>query len=266
MLAAWLAERLQAGDAAALISVAGVQGSAPREVGAAMGVSAKGLCGTIGGGALEAEAIRAARLMLKRRESSQDIDQPLGPEIGQCCGGRVRLRLVRVTEETVAACRQDEITAKAVWPSVLIFGAGHTGAALARALAPLPLNISVIDQRAEWLSKIISPTNGFTVKQVETALPEAEVAAAPPRAAFVIMTHDHALDFMIAEAALTRGDAAYVGMIGSASKRAKLVADLTRKGVASDLLTCPIGGAGPRDKRPEVIAAATAAEIAGALL
>lgn len=261
MLAAWLAARLDAGEAAALVTVSGVQGSAPREAGAAMGVSRRAFCGTIGGGALEAEAIAKARLMLDRGELTMAVDQPLGPEIGQCCGGRVQLRIDRATKETVAECRESENAATATNPSVLIFGSGHTGSALAQALTPLPLNIIVIDQRAEWLSK-----QGSTVKQVVTALPEAEVAAAPPRAAFVIMTHDHALDFMIAEAALARGDAAYVGMIGSATKRAKLTADLARKGVAAEPLVCPIGAAGPKDKRPEVIAAATAAEIAAALL
>ena len=97
-------------------------------------------------------------------------------------------------------------------------------------------------------------------------MPEAEIVAAPAGSAFVIMIHDHALDFMIAEAALIRGDAAYVGMIGSGSKRAKLTAELSRKGVAAEALTCPIGAAGPKNKHPEVIAAATAAEIAAALL
>lgn len=261
MLADWLAERLQAGEAAALIRVTGVQGSAPRETGAAMGVSANDLFGTIGGGALEAEAIRAARLMLDRRDRSLDLDQPLGPEIGQCCGGRVQLRITQVDEEMIADMQAGEAKAADNQPSVLIFGAGHTGGALARALAPLPLSVAVIDQRADWLARL-----GTTVKPIETALPEAEVAAAPPGAAFIIMTHDHGLDFLIAEAALARGDAAYVGMIGSASKRAKLIADLRQRGIASDHLICPIGGAGPRDKRPEVIAAITAAEIAAALL
>lgn len=261
MLAAWLAERLQAGDAAALIRVTGIHGSAPRETGAAMGATASGFFGTIGGGALEAEAIRAAKLMLDRRDRSMDLDQPLGPEIGQCCGGRVQLRISQVDEDLIADLQADEAKAADHRPSVLIFGAGHTGGALARALAPLPLSVAVIDQRADWLARL-----GSTVRPIETALPEAEVAAAPPGAAFVIMTHDHGLDFLIAEAALARGDAAYVGMIGSASKRAKLAADLRRKGITSDHLICPIGGAGPRDKRPEVIAAAAAAEIASALL
>ncbi len=261
MLAARLAAWLEAGEDAALVEVIGVQGSAPREAGAVMGVISSQICGTIGGGALEAQVIAAARDMLRSGEASAMIDQPLGPDIGQCCGGRVQLTIARATPDIVESLRNSEEAASAAYPSVLIFGAGHTGCALAKALSPLPLRVSVIDQRSDWLAAL-----AITVNTIETALPEAEVTIAPPGAAFVIMTHDHALDFLIAEAALSRGDAAYVGMIGSASKRARLTADLAHKGVLSDALTCPIGAGGPADKRPEVIAAATAAEIAAILL
>ncbi|MBX2856497.1 MAG: xanthine dehydrogenase accessory protein XdhC [Rhodobacteraceae bacterium] len=261
MLAARLIAWAAAGEAAALVEVTGVAGSAPREVGAQMAVSAQEIAGTIGGGALEAAAIHAARRMLAAGDDTLTLDQPLGPEIGQCCGGRVRLSIRRTDPDLIATIAKAEEEAAQRRPTVLIFGAGHTGAALARALAPLPLNVTVVDQRSEWLADIAPPA-----KRVETALPEAEVAAAPPGAAYIILTHDHSLDFLVAEAALSRGDAAYVGMIGSQTKRAKLVAELTRKGVFHDNLICPIGAAGPSDKRPEVIAAMTAAEVAAKLL
>ena len=261
MLAARLATWLEAGDASALVEVTGVQGSAPREAGAMMGVSAGKICGTIGGGALEAQVITAARVLLRSSEATTTIDQPLGPEIGQCCGGRVQLAITRVSPDIVETVRNSEAAASATQATVLIFGAGHTGGALARALSPLPLRVSVIDQRADWLAPL-----SFTVNTIETALPEAEVVAAQPGTAFVIMTHDHALDFLIAEAALARGDAAYVGMIGSASKRAKLTANLARKGIGTDALICPIGANGPNDKRPTVIALAAAAEITTKIL
>lgn len=261
MLAARLSTWAANGEAAMLIEVMGVQGSAPREVGARMAVSVAEVCGTIGGGALEAEAIKAARKALTDNSDNLTMDQPLGPEIGQCCGGRVQLSIRRVTPEMTVSVAHEEARATAAQPAVMIFGAGHTGGALARALSPLPLAVTVVDQREEWLA-----TLSADVKQVHTALPEAEVAAAPPGAAFVILTHDHAQDFLIVEAAMARGDAAYVGMIGSATKRAKLAADLSRKGLSSLGLTCPIGAGGPDDKRPEVIAALTAAEIVAALL
>ena len=261
MLAARLAVWAKAGEAAALIEVTGVQGSAPRDVGAMMAVTKSDIVGTIGGGALEAEAIKAARDMLATQRDAGTVDQPLGPEIGQCCGGRVQLSISRAGPVLTAKIARREEEAASDRPAVLIFGAGHTGGALARALAALPFNVTVLDQRANWLA-----TLDASVKQIETALPEAEVAAAPSGAAFVILTHDHALDFLIAEAALSRGDAAYVGMIGSATKRAKLVAELSRKAIPSEGLVCPIGAGGPADKRPEVIAAMTAAEVSKALL
>jgi len=81
----------------------------------------------------------------------------------------------------------------------------------------------------------------------------------------VVLTHDHGLDFLLVAEALARGDAAYVGMIGSASKRARLLRFLAERGVAHRGLTCPIGAAGAGDKRPAVIAAFVLAEIMAAL-
>ena len=163
----------------------------------------------------------------------------------------------RLTTETLA--EQTERDRKA--PPVLIFGAGHVGAALAAALAPLPLSVAVIDERAALLAPL-----GAFARTVLTALPETEITAAPPGAAFVVATHDHGLDFLLVEAALARGDAAYVGMIGSASKRAQIATRLAATGLDPARLTCPIGALGARDKRPEVIAAQTAAELVAALL
>ncbi len=234
------------------VTVAATEGSAPRGPGAMIWVTATAISGSIGGGALEHAAIAAARAMLVNREATGMLDLPLGPEIGQCCGGRVRLSLVR--HDVQPAPRAD-------LPKVCIFGAGHVGTALTRALSLLPLSLTVVDERRDWLAPLADHA-----RIVETPLPEAEVKAAPPGAAFVILTHDHALDFLIAEAALARGDAAYVGMIGSATKRARLLADLKRKEISATNLICPIGAGGSRDKRPEVIAANVAAEVAAAVL
>jgi xanthine dehydrogenase accessory factor len=94
-----------------------------------------------------------------------------------------------------------------------------------------------------------------------SVLPEAEIRAAPPGAAFVILTHDHALDFLLAVEALRRPDKAYVGMIGSRTKRATFTRYAANEGVDAQSLVFPIGASFPRDKRPEVIAAFAAAEI-----
>lgn len=200
--------------------------------------------GTIGGGQLEYMAIDRARQMLASGEVEADMDIPLGPEIGQCCGGRVRLQLDRQgpTPET--------------HPDVLIFGAGHVGRALALALQPLPVNATLIDARPEELAQAAT---GLTTRL--TPLPEAEIRAARPGSAVVILTHDHALDFLLAAEALSRRDLSYIGMIGSRTKRAQFLRFADRRGLDTSPLICPIGAGLTHDKRPAVIAATTAAEL-----
>lgn len=229
------------------VRITRARGSTPREEGAEMMVGAEAVTGTIGGGQLEYLAIDRAQQMLARGELRAVMDVPLGPEIGQCCGGRVELTLDR-QPASPAPPR----------PSVLIFGAGHVGRALARAMLPLPVKVRLIDQRPAELALA-------DVRGELTPLPEAEVRRAPPGSAYVILTHDHALDFLIAAEALARLNAAYVGMIGSATKRATFSRFARQRGIDPAPLTCPIGGT-VRDKRPEVIAAFTAAEIMATLL
>ncbi|MDO5369058.1 xanthine dehydrogenase accessory protein XdhC [Paracoccus sp. (in: a-proteobacteria)] len=229
------------------VRITRARGSTPREEGAEMMVGADAVTGTIGGGQLEYLAIDRARQMLARGELRAVMDVPLGPEIGQCCGGRVELTLDR-----------EPASPAPLKPSVLIFGAGHVGRALARAMLPLPVKLRLIDQRPAELALADVPGE-------LTPLPEAEVRRAPSGSAYVILTHDHALDFLIAAEALARGDAAYVGMIGSATKRATFARFARQRGIDPAPLTCPIGGT-VRDKRPEVIAAFTATEIMATLL
>lgn len=233
------------------VAIVRIRGSAPREAGAFMDVHADRLVGTIGGGQLEYMAIAEARRLLAAGGGTMRMDVPLGPAIGQCCGGHVTLQLTVTEGEDVPAPRL---------PTVLIFGAGHVGRALARALSLLPVAFRVIDPRAEELSRL-PPGIG----RVLTPIPEAEIRAALPGAAYVILTHDHALDFLLAAEALGRGDAAYVGMIGSATKRTSFRSWLRRSapGLSDAGLTCPIGAGFSKDKRPEVIAAFTAAELMG---
>ncbi|MBB3997358.1 xanthine dehydrogenase accessory protein XdhC [Aureimonas pseudogalii] len=249
---------LEAGEPAILVTVAKARGSTPREAGAAMVVTAARAVGTVGGGALEMEGIAEARRLLAAGEAVSKLDIPLGPAIGQCCGGRVVLDLARASPALLAQIEAGDAAAKAAHPSVLVFGAGHTGQALARALAPLPLRTLVIDPRADRLADLPPGT-----ARRQAAIPEAEVAAASAGSAFVVATHDHALDFLIASAALARPDAAYVGMIGSATKRESFRRHLAGEGRAGEIdrLVLPIGGAAIRDKRPEVIAALVAAEL-----
>lgn len=242
----------------ALVRVATARGSTPREAGAWMLVSGAATFGTIGGGQLEYMAIDAARAMLARGQDRDSLDIPLGPEIGQCCGGRVGVTLARVDAALAA-----ELRAEAAPPSAaLVFGAGHVGRALAAALALLPLRVVLVDQRAPELA--LAPAGAEVLL---TPLPEEVARTAPPGSAFTVLTHDHALDFLILREVLARGDAAHVGMIGSATKRASFETWARRHGGGVDTraLVCPIGAAGRPDKRPAVIAAFAAAEIMAAL-
>ena len=240
------------------VRIASVQGSAPRETDAEMFVAKDAIFGTVGGGQLEYRAIAHARDMIATGRSADRLNVALGPEIGQCCGGRVRLAFDLIDDATrgeiVTAC----MIARATRPMVHICGAGHVGRALADLFAHLPVHTLLIDSRADELRQCRAP-----VERRLTALPEADIREAPPGSAFIVLTHDHALDFLLTSEALSRGDAAYVGLIGSKTKRAKFERFHSEQSRQSDTarLVCPIGATGSPDKRPEVIAAFVVAEV-----
>ncbi len=248
---------------AVLVTIESAKGSTPREAGAWMIVCETAIYKTIGGGQLEYMAIDKARQMLRSRMKEDAMEIGLGPEIGQCCGGRVRLELRRFDKalrQEIIAAEQREFEAL---PHVYVFGAGHVGNALCRALALLPVRTILVDARQAELDA--APES---VEKKLAAMPEALVAAAPPGSGFLVLTHDHALDFLILKEALARRDASYVGMIGSKSKRATFSSWFMREGGdkgALSRLVCPMGGSAVKDKRPEVIAALTAAEVMTAL-
>lgn len=264
-LAVPLRSLLAARTPAMLVEVDDAKGSTPREQGVAMLVTAERTFGTIGGGRLEWDAIARARELLRAGTAAQRQDLPLGPAIGQCCGGRVTLLFSRAGQDELARLEQAEAAAAASRPPVLLFGAGHVGRALAQALAPLPLRLRWIDGRAHEFPDQLPPG----VEQVVTERLAAEVRGAPASAAFLVTTHSHALDFEVCAGVLERGDFAYLGLIGSRSKRARFEHGFRELGIADariDRLTCPIGGTALRDKRPPVIAALAAAELLVVLL
>lgn len=222
-------------------------------------VAADAVFGTIGGGQLEFMAIDHARALMAGDVLPATLDIPLGPEIGQCCGGRVTLAFTTVDDAVAGDLLARAGHERANASEVYLFGAGHVGRALATALAPLPFRVTVIETRV--IDAALLPA-GVTLRHV--ALPETEVAGIREGGAAVILTHDHALDFLIAREALARTDLAYVGMVGSATKRATFGSWLAREGddpAMLERLTLPIGGAAVKDKRPAVIAALVAAEL-----
>ncbi len=259
-LADMLRSLLGWGDPVAEVRVVSARGSTPREAGVRMLVTASAAFGTIGGGRLEWQAIAKARQLLDSDDATQRLEVPLGPAVGQCCGGHVTLLLRRadqsVLAELVAAERADD----AARPLVLVFGAGHVGQAVTAALSPLPLRTRWIDGREGMLDGEL-PAG---IEAVPMARPLDEVARAPAGAAWLVLTHSHALDFEICAAVLERGDFTYLGLIGSATKRAKFERGFRELGIARERiarLVCPIGSETVRDKRPAVIAALVAAEL-----
>jgi xanthine dehydrogenase accessory factor len=293
-----LREAVEAEGAGALVTIAQVEGSAPREGDAFMVVRSSGAFrGTIGGGALEFEAIAHARAALARMAPAHRRRRSLGPDLGQCCGGRVSLRiecfdraalpqialwaqaerdpdlrLLRCETAQGAITRrvaehpadlepgeEEERYAPPTTP-VLLFGAGHVGRALVLALAPLPFAVRWIDPRPDWFPER-APANAESVATVD---PSAEIDAAPPGAFVVVMTHSHPLDLDIVARALQLGHFPYVGLIGSATKRARFESRLRDMGIDARRiagLVCPIGAPRVRDKSPAVIAATVAAEL-----
>lgn len=254
-LRAWLSD----GVPTVRVVIAKAVGSTPREAGTAMLVSSYATRGTIGGGRLEQDAIAGARRMLTRGEQEAEWNVPLGPALGQCCGGRVRLRADRANAATLEDLEQVERVTR---PTVLLFGAGHVGRAMARALALLDLRIRWIDSRADEFDRGLDGR----VEILASPAWEREIAEAPLGAACLILTHSHALDSLITAAALERGTFSYVGLIGSHTKRRRFEHAFRDVGIPEARirsLVCPIGDRGIRDKRPEIIAALTAAELIG---
>jgi xanthine dehydrogenase accessory factor len=288
----------------AMVSVIAVKGSAPREPGARLIIAENGLFrGTIGGGALEWRAIAEAQAALARGGGTFFIaSSVLGPDLGQCCGGQVKLlteiflqtdrgwiedfarleerasfstqavldgskitrRIVDANPEGAIALRGNvlhELFGETPRP-IYVFGAGHVGRALILALAPLPFAVKWIDSRPDAFPAAV-PANA-EVKLMPS--PPAALMSAPQGSLVLVMTHSHALDFDIVLAALKRQSFAYVGLIGSETKRARFLSRLRAAGLTDAALRnfiCPIGVPGIRSKLPAVIAASVAADLIG---
>jgi xanthine dehydrogenase accessory factor len=247
MMSAWLqalAELERDGEPAVLVTVVSAKGSTPREAGCKMVVARDTQFDTIGGGNLEFTCVDAARQMLDEGGGPVLRDFPLGPELGQCCGGHVSVMFEPL---------------RPALTHVAVFGAGHVGHALVSLLAGLRLRVSLIDTRAETLDG--APAGIVARHTTDSAF---EVDALPAGTIALVMTHDHQIDFNIIAAALRRTDFAAVGLIGSETKRVRFVRRLARLGVPADAvarLICPIGVPGAGGKLPAEIAIAVAAQI-----
>lgn len=253
-------QRLQRAPAV-LVSVQATQGSVPRETGAWMAVFADAVVGTIGGGHLEFQAIDEARRRLAGAEGEPVLRVPLGPSLGQCCGGVVHLQFERVAAADMAMLHT---RLAGHHPPVALFGGGHVGKALVQVLGTLPFAVTWIDSRDE-----IFPAQVPANVSCEHSDPvQAAVADLAPGSRVIIMSFSHAEDLDVVAACLKRqrerADLPYVGLIGSKTKWAVFRHRLEARGFAErDLahVTSPIGVPGIEGKKPEVIAVAVAAQL-----
>jgi xanthine dehydrogenase accessory factor len=288
------------------VVIADFRGSTPRESGTAMLVWDDGQAGTIGGGALEWDAAALARRLAAAPGlwTRQLIKRPLGPALGQCCGGHVTLLLERFAaaeiahlagletarhfvrpvasgvspsgaraldaarsrrgarsgESTGAGLRGESMVEPLALPALplWIYGAGHVGRAVVRAATDLPLAVTWIDTAADRFPQDMPPHADPLV----AAEPARAVVHAPEDAAHLVMTYSHTLDLAICHAVLAR-PFRHLGLIGSASKRARFLSrlrDLGHGEAALARLTCPIGDRS-LGKLPAAIALGVVAEM-----
>lgn len=236
-----------------------VSGSTPRAVGAWMIVTPTGTEGTIGGGEAERRAVVAARELIAAEGPPERLALPLGPALDQCCGGHMTVALARAPRDLagdpLALWDGGPLLRDAPRAPVIVYGAGHVGCALVAALAPLPFTVSLVDARAESVWPVAA-----AVPCRRLALPETAAAEAPDDAIHLVMTHSHAVDLEIVAAVLAR-PFRFLGLIGSATKRATFERRLAERGLDTARLACPIGLPGIGGKAPAVIAASVAAQL-----
>jgi xanthine dehydrogenase accessory factor len=270
-------------------------------------VSAQGLWGTIGGGNLEWQAIERARRWLREGHvaAATLLEQRLGPDLAQCCGGMVVLWMERLPESAASTLQRllpraagstpaailtsfrDGNIHHSAWPGTAptcslrrlatgielveparepalplwIFGAGHVGQAVLRLLEDLPLfEVCCLDSRETLL-----PTPRAAHIRVQAAAePVESIALAAAGSAYLVLTHDHELDYQICAAVLARRDARWLGLIGSASKAARFRSRLRRDGFSDaqvQALCSPVGLTAVPGKLPAAIAVSIVAQL-----
>jgi xanthine dehydrogenase accessory factor len=253
-------------EAGVLVTVASVRGHAPREAGAKMVVSADRSWGSIGGGNLEAVAVDRARAMLldptTRTETfTSHLSDKAPPAHGvQCCGGEVTVLLELL----------------AVRPAVAIFGVGHVGWELARILARHDLDLHLVDTRRGRLGPeqlaVLDDAQASVHVHPAAIVPELVLGELPRGSHLLVLTHDHAEDAALVDAALRlvaddAGRLATIGLIGSSAKWTRFRAILLREGhseAALQRVTTPIGLPALTGKEPAVIAVGVAAWLLAA--
>lgn len=242
------------GESYVLITVMGARGSTPRNSGTKMVITSEENYGTIGGGHLEFKAIATATEMFEQTQNPQAQQKiehfPLGAKLGQCCGGSVTLLFELFIGSNL---------------NIMLFGAGHVGKSLVQILAQLPCRLHWVDSRENIFPKDIAGKElaGNVVKVCSDYMTD-EVETMPSNSYFIVMTHDHSLDFAITEAVLKRGDFHYLGLIGSKSKWQRFENRFQHRNYDKDFyaaVRCPVGLSDVPGKLPVEVAVSVAAEV-----
>ncbi len=242
----------QSGQPYVMVTVIGTHGSTPRDTGSKMIVTAEHTWDTIGGGKLEFKAIEKARQYLSPQtndafnQNQQAFEHiPLAAKMGQCCGGHTTL----LFEYFAATGIQ-----------LVLFGAGHVGRAVATIAEQLPMRLTWIDSRAEEFPDNIAPS----VQQIISDQPEQEVKQFPAGTFYLVMTHNHGLDFDIVEKVLKRNDSGYLGVIASKTKAKRFIQRLQHRGydqATIDTMHSPIGLPDVPGKHPMEVAVSVCGDL-----
>ena len=242
-----------------LVTVAGVRGHAPRDAGAKMVVGVSETWDTVGGGNLEAVAIERARELLAAGATGPELvtsalsDKAAYQHGVQCCGGEVTLLLEPLP----------------VVPAVAVFGMGHVGLELARILARHDLELHLVDSRADQLAParlaVLDDARATVHVHRVPVLPELVLGELPAGTHVLVMTHDHAEDAALCDAALRTPGLGSTGLIGSAAKWVRFQKKLADEGGHSpsdiDRIKTPIGLPHLGGKDPATIAVSVAADL-----
>ncbi|WP_199611087.1 xanthine dehydrogenase accessory protein XdhC [Flocculibacter collagenilyticus] len=246
-----------------------VKGSAPRDAGSKMVITQENSYASIGGGHLEFQAIQTALQLIadnhheplshsytdKHCAPHQHIEHyQLAAKLGQCCGGQVTILF-----EYFSVNR----------PKLVIFGAGHVTKALLNIMQALPIHITLVDSREALLDDTFIETNTSpqSSDNIVTCLsdqPEREICTFAANTYYLVLTHNHQLDFEICHNILKRDDAAYIGLIGSNTKWRRFVQRFRHRDIQQsriDTIRCPVGNSNVPGKRPMEVAVSIAAEL-----
>lgn len=234
------------------VEILATKGSAPRDAGTAMKVTQTEIAGTIGGGALEYAAIAQARAILAEDGPDEVRTLPLGPGLGQCCGGSVTLQFTRnekVVDQVSRRKTHEQQVSVGPPPRLWLWGAGHVGRAVVNACPPGAIDLTWVDNTRSRFPKQVDDD----ITLVPTADMPRLAARAPQDAHHLIFTYSHDIDLALCAALLKHGFAS-CGLIGSETKWARFEKRLRQVGLDPAPITCPIGDKA-LGKHPDAIAA-----------